>query len=325
MKRSAIALLVLVLILTGGILFAEGQSEVYPSREIELMVPWSVGGSTDIVFRTFLMVLPKYLKAPVIIVNRPGGGAVPGYTEAMGRKPDGYYYVAWATPSITKTHMSKCPYDAYTFEPVINLVSAPCWLLVPADSPYRNLKQLLDDARRRPGQVNVGNAGAGGGTHMIVLAFEKAAGVKFNHVPHAGGGPTIVSAVGGHVDAINVSPPEGVAQLESGQLRCLAVFSQARLEDFPDYPTAIEQGVDFSLGQWRGIGAVKGTDPAHIKVIHDAFKATMEDEDFKTLAKKAGILLDYKGTEEFRRWVAEQDALYEEIVKSNKLGDRYQY
>jgi tripartite-type tricarboxylate transporter receptor subunit TctC len=326
MKRFEIVLLVLVLTLTGGILFAGGQTEeVYPSREIELMVPWSVGGSTDIVFRTFLMVLPKYLKAPVIIVNRPGGGAVPGYTEAMGKKPDGYYYVAWATPSITKTHMSKCPYDAYTFEPVINLVSAPCWLLVPADSPYKNLKDLLDDARKRPGQVNVGNAGAGGGTHMIVLAFEKAAGVKFNHVPHAGGGPTVVAAVGGHVDAINVSPPEGVAQLEGGQLRCLAVFSKERLEAFPDYPTAIEQGVDFSLGQWRGIGAIKGTDPEKIKVIHDAFRATMEDEDFKTLADKAGILLDYKGTEEFRKWIAEQDALYEDIVKSNKLGDRYQY
>jgi len=87
MKRFVVSLLVLVLILTGGILFAEGQTEeVYPSREIELMVPWSVGGSTDIVFRTFLMVLPKYLKAPVIIVNRPGGGAVPGYTEGMGKK-----------------------------------------------------------------------------------------------------------------------------------------------------------------------------------------------------------------------------------------------
>jgi tripartite-type tricarboxylate transporter receptor subunit TctC len=325
MKRSVIALLVLVLTLMGGILFAEGQSEVYPSREIELMVPWSVGGSTDIVFRTFLMVLPKYLKAPVIVVNRPGGGAVPGYTEAMGKKPDGYYYVAWATPSITKVHMSKCPYDAYTFEPVINLVSAPCWLLVPADSPYRTLKDLLNDARRRPGQINVGNAGAGGGTHMIILAFEKAAGVRLNHVPHAGGGPTIVAAVGGHVDAINVSPPEGVAQLESGQLRCLAVFSQQRLEAFPEYPTAIEQGVDFSLGQWRGIGAIKGTEPAKIKVIHDALKATMEDEDFKILAANAGILLDYKGTEEFRQFIAEQDALYEEIVKSNKLGDRYQY
>ena len=314
MKRSKFILLfAVILLLSGTSLFAEGQEEVYPSREIELMVPWSVGGGTDAVFRTFLAVLPKYIGAPVIIVNRPGGGAVPGYAEAMTKKGDGYYFVAWATPSITKTHMSKTPYDAYTFEPVINLVSAPCWLLVPADSPYQTLGDLLADAKARPGQINMGNAGAGGGTHMIVLAFEKAAGVTFTHVPHAGGGPTVVSAVGGHVDAINVGPPEGVAQLESGQLRCLAVFAQERLEAFPDYPTAVEQGVNFSLGQWRGIAAIKGTDPAMIKHVHDAFKATMEDPDLITLAGKAGILLDYKGTTEFIPWVAEQDKLYLKI------------
>ena len=77
----------------------------YPEREIELMVPWSVGGSTDTVFRTLITVLPKHLNAPVIIVNRPGGGAVPGYAEAMTKKNDGYYFLAWATPTITKTHI----------------------------------------------------------------------------------------------------------------------------------------------------------------------------------------------------------------------------
>ncbi|WP_319475304.1 tripartite tricarboxylate transporter substrate binding protein [Marispirochaeta aestuarii] len=328
MKRKVIscAAVLLVLVLIGGPVFAEGQAEKeYPARDIELMVPWGVGGATDIMFRTFMSVLPKYLGAPVIIVNRPGGGAVPGYAEAMQKKADGYYYVAWATPSITKVHMSKTPYDAETFEPVINLVSAPIWLLVPGDSPYKNLNDLLADAKRRPGQVTLGNAGAGGGTHMIALAFENAAGVQFNHVPHAGGGPTVVAAVGGHVDAISVGPPEGVAQLESGQLRCLAVFAKERLEAFPDYPTAVEQGVKFSLGQWRGIAAPKGTDPAQIKHVHDAFKKTMEDPDFIKLADNAGLLLDYKGTEEFKEWVAEQDKLYEDIVRSNKLGDRYEY
>lgn len=297
----------------------------YPDREIELMVPWGVGGSTDIVFRTFVSVLPKYLKAPVIIVNRPGGGAVPGYAEAMKKKNDGYYFVAWATPSITKVHMSKTPFDASTFDPAINLVTAPCWILVPKSSPYKTLKDLLDDAKARPGQVTMGNAGAGGGTHMIVLAFEKAAGVQFNHVPHKGGGPTVVAAVGGHVDAINVSPPEGVAQLESGDLRALAIFSKKRIDTFKDVPTAIEQGVDFAIGQWRGIAAPKGTDPAKIKVIHDAFKKTMDDPDFQKLAANAGILLDYKGTAEFAEWVKAQDKLYEDIVKSAKLGDRYKY
>ena len=328
MKRKVLlgTAILLVLTLVGGPIFAEGQAEKeYPARDIELMVPWGVGGATDIMFRTFMSVLPKYLGAPLIIVNRPGGGAVPGYAEAMQKKADGYYYVAWATPSITKVHMSKTPYDAETFEPVINLVSAPIWLLVPGDSPYETLNDLLDDAKRRPGEITLGNAGAGGGTHMIALAFENAAGVKFNHVPHAGGGPTVVAAVGGHVDAISVGPPEGVAQLESGQLRCLAVFAKDRLESFPDYPTAVEQGVDFSLGQWRGIAAPKGTDPAQIQHVHDAFKKTLEDPDFQKLAKNAGLLLDYKGTEEFKAWVAEQNKLYEGIVRSNKLGDRYEY
>jgi tripartite-type tricarboxylate transporter receptor subunit TctC len=296
----------------------------YPDREIEIMVPWGAGGATDVVYRTFATVLPKYLNnVQTIIVNRPGGGAVPGYAEAMQKKADGHYLVAWATPSITKVHMSKTPYDATTFDPVINLVDAPCWFLVPKSSPYKTLGDLLADAKKRPGKVNLGNAGAGGGTHMIALAFEKAAGITFNHVPHAGGGPLITAAVGAHVDLAIAGPPEGVPQIESGDLRALAVFSKKRLELFPNVPTAIEQGVKFDLGQWRGLAAPKGTDPAKIKVIHDAFKKAMDDPEFLARAKQAGILLDYKGTAEFAAFIKEQDKLYEDIVKTNKLGDRY--
>jgi len=297
--------------------------EAYPSREIELMIPWSIGGGTDIAFRTFISILPKYLKVPVMIVNRPGGGAVPGYAEAMQKKLDGYYILAWATPSLTKTHMSVTPYDYQTFDPIINLVNAPCWILVPNDSPFKTLNDFVKAAKEKPGEVTIGNAGAGGGTHMIALAFEQVAGVSFNHVPYQGGGPTLVGVMGSHVNSAVLSPPEGVAQLEAGELRCLAIFSKDRLEEFPDIPTAIEQGVDFTLGQWRGLAAPKGTDPAKIKVIHDAFKATIEDPDFLTLAKNAGILLEYKGTEEFTKWVEEQDEFYKNLVINNKLGDKY--
>ena len=258
-----------------------------------------------------------------MIVNRPGGGAVPGYAEAMQKKPDGYYILAWATPSLTKTHMSVTPYDYQTFDPIINLVNAPCWILVPNDSPFKTLNDFVKAAKEKPGEVTIGNAGAGGGTHMIALAFEQVAGVSFNHVPYQGGGPTLVGVMGSHVNSAVLSPPEGVAQLEAGELRCLAIFSKDRLEEFPDIPTAIEQGVDFTLGQWRGLAAPKGTDPVKIKVIHDAFKATMEDPDFLTLAKNAGILLEYKGTEEFTKWVEEQDEFYKNLVINNKLGDKY--
>ncbi|TVQ35412.1 MAG: tripartite tricarboxylate transporter substrate binding protein [Spirochaetaceae bacterium] len=322
--RRAITILVLAVILP-AMAFATGTAEErpYPSREIEIMIPWGVGGATDVTFRTFMSVLPKYLGAPVIIVNRPGGAAVPGYTEALTKRADGYYFVAWATPSITVTHMRETPYDVDSFEPVINLVSAPIWFLVPADSPYQTLNDLVEDARNRPGQVNLGNAGAGGGTHMIALAFESEAGVQFNHVPHPGGGPAVVAGVGGHVDAITVGPPEGVPQLESGDLRALAVFADQRLEEFPDVPTAVEQGVDFTLGQWRGIAAPKGTSPEIIRHVHDAFKATMEDEDFLILARQAGLLLDYRGLDDFTEFVLAQDQLYKDIVITHGLGERY--
>jgi tripartite-type tricarboxylate transporter receptor subunit TctC len=125
-NKYCLIFLLAVMTTGAGLSAFDAVAAEYPEREIELMVPWAVGGSTDIMFRTFLAVLPKYLKAPVIIVNRPGGGAVPGYAEAMQKKPDGYYFVAWATPSITKTHMSATPYDYQTFEPVINLSNAPC-------------------------------------------------------------------------------------------------------------------------------------------------------------------------------------------------------
>ena len=314
----------LAIFLVAGLFgIAYAKKERYPSREIELMIPWGVGGATDTVFRTFLTVLPKYLKVPVIIVNRPGGGAVPGYTEAMKKKPDGYYCLAWISASLTKTHMSAVPYNYKTFDPVIMLVNTPCWILVPANSPFKNINELIAAAKAKPGQVTLGNAGAGGGTHMIALAFEKAAGVQFNHVPHKGGGPTVVATVGGHVDACNLSPPEGVPQIAAGQLRCLAVFSEERMKEFPDIPTAKEQGVDFVLGQWRGLAVPSRTPADRVKVLHDAFKAAMEDPDLQKLAKKGGITLEYKGTRDFKEHIAKQNEFYKKLIIENKLGTRY--
>jgi len=124
--------------------FAEGkQEEKFPSREVEIMVAWAAGGATDIVFRTFSPVIPKYLGVPIIITNKPGGAAVPGYVEAMTKKPDGHYIVAWCTASITVTHMQETPYDATTFEPIINISTAPVWFLAPANSPYKDLRDLV--------------------------------------------------------------------------------------------------------------------------------------------------------------------------------------
>jgi len=298
-------------------------AEKYPSREIELMVPWSAGGATDVVFRTFAAVVPKYLGANIIIVNRPGGGAVPGYAEAMKKKNDGYYTLAWATPSLTKVHMSVTPYDHKTFDPVLMVVHNPCWILVPKNSPYKNLKDYVAAAKANPNKISLANAGAGGGYHLVALAFESDLGLEFVHVPYKGGGPSIVATVAKQVESVMCSPPEGFPQVKSGELRALGVFSKKRLKDFPDLPTGEEQGVKFYMGMWRGVAVPKGTAPAKIKKLHDAFKATMKDPEFLKLADKAGFLLEYKNTKDFGKFVEEQNQYYMNLIKKKKLGDRY--
>ncbi|HSV56189.1 MAG TPA: tripartite tricarboxylate transporter substrate binding protein [Magnetospirillaceae bacterium] len=303
---------------------AEGTREArFPEREVEIMVPWAAGGATDVTFRVFTGVIQKYLGVPILITNRPGGAAVPGYVEAMTKAPDGHYLVAWATPSITVTHMQNTPFDATTFEPIINIATAPVWFLVPVASPFRDLRDLVAEARRRPGLINLGNAGTGGGTHLIALAFEAAAGVRFNHVPHAGGAPAITAAVAGQVDVITVGPPEGVPQIGGGQLRALGIFSENRIPQFPDVATAREQGIDFAMSQWRGLAAPKGIDPARVRVIHDAFRRAMQDPGFIAIAAQSGLILDYRDTESFRRLVQREDAFFKELVQRHRLGDRY--
>lgn len=315
-------------LLLPAVAFAGGEQEGeidedYPTREIEIMIPWGAGGATDIVFRTFSSVVPEYLGTSTLINNQPGGATVPAYTEAAEREGDGYFFVAWATPSITVQHMQDTPFSVDDFVPVINLQTAPIWLLVPDDSPFETLGDLLEAAEEDPGEIDLGNAGEGGGTHLIALAFEDAAGVEFNHVPHNGGGPAVTAAAGGHVDAISVGPPEGVSQLESGDLRGLAVFADERLDDFPDIPTAKEEGVDFSLGQWRGIAAPAGTPQEYIDHVHDAFKAAMEDETLQKLAGNQGIILDYMGGEDFVEFVQEDYDFWGDLIRERGLGERY--
>lgn len=308
--------------------FAGGQEEGevdpdYPSREIEIMVPWSAGGGTDTMFRTFASVVPEHLGTSVIIDNQPGGATVPAYTEALEREGTGHFFVAWNNASITVTHMRETPFDAESFEPVINLVQSPVVIVVPDDSPYEDINDLVEDASENPEDVDLGNAGHGGGTHIIALAFEDEAGVEFNHVPHDGGAPAVTAAMGGHIDAAAVGPSEVVSQVEAGELRCLAVLAEERIDMLSDQPTAKEQGIDFTMTQWRGLAAPKGTPEEYIEHVHDAFKATMEDETFQTLAEKAGLILKYMGPEEFEEHIQEENETFEELMRSKGLGEKY--
>jgi tripartite-type tricarboxylate transporter receptor subunit TctC len=296
----------------------------YPRRAVEIIIPWSAGGATDLLFRTISTVFPKYSGGqPLIIRNIPGGGAVPGTMEFLRARPDGYTLFSIASPIIIKVHMSVVQFNADSFEPVIMLVNDPCYILVKADSPWKNLNDYIEYAKRNPEKVSIGNGGMGGGTHLAALAFEDFAKIKLLHVPFEGGGPAITALVGGHIDSYMGAAPEGLANVESGQLRILGVFGKNRLYKFKDIPTAKEQGINFLFGMWRGVAVPKGTPKEIVNRLHSIFYKAMNDPEFIQKARDLSLTLEYKGPYSFYQFIKDQDKFYENLIKSKKLGDRY--
>jgi tripartite-type tricarboxylate transporter receptor subunit TctC len=294
------------------------QAADFPTKEVQIIIPWAAGGATDLIFRALAATTGKYLGKAVVVVNRPGGAGAVGYTEAAKARPDGYTLVSAITPLTILPHQVATAFTYNSFDPVINVVKDPGMFLVRSDAPWKSLKEFLDYAKKNPDMITVGNSGAGGGVHLIALAFEKTAGVKFNHIPFSGGGPSITAILGSHINAVSVSPPEGIEHVKAGKLKIIALFAEKRFELFPDVPTVKEQGVDFVMGQWRGLAAPKGTPPEGIKKLHDAFKQGMQDPVFVKNAKDMVVNVYYLGPEAFGKLTAQDDAFYSKLVKEIK-------
>ena len=295
-----------------------GLAQQFPAKEVQIIVPYAAGGATDLVFRALAASTSKYLGKAVVVVNKPGGGGAVGFTDAMQAKPDGYTLVTAITPITILPHQVKTAFTYRDFEPIINVVLDPAMFQVRSDAPWKTLQEFLDYARQNPGMITVGNSGAGGGVHLIALAFEKSAGVKFNHIPFAGGGPSVTALLGGHVNAVSVSPPEGIPHVKAGKLRIIALFSEKRMADFPNVATVSEQGVPFTMSQWRGLAAPKGTPPEVVKILHDAFKKGMEDPAFMKNATEMSVQLAYLGPADFGKLMAADNERYAKLVAEIK-------
>ena len=290
----------------------------FPTKEVQIIIPWAAGGATDLIFRALAATTGKYLGKAVVVVNRPGGGGAVGYTEGAQAKPDGYMLISAVTPLTILPHQVSTAFTYKNFEPIINVVDDPSMFLVRSDAPWKSLKEFLDFAKKNPNMITVGNSGAGGGVHLVALAFEKTAGVKFNHIPFSGGGPSVTALLGAHINAVSVSPPEGISHVQAGKLKIIALFAEKRFEMFLDVPTVKEQGIDFAMGMWRGLAAPKGTPPDVIKKLHDAFKQGMDDPVLRKNAKDMAVNLSYLSPENFGKLMAADHEFYGKLVKEIK-------
>ncbi len=304
------ALTVMVLLFTVSGAF----SGDYPERSIKLIVPWAAGGGTDTVARILAPEVEKVLGQNIVVMNKPGGNGAVGHTFGAQAKPDGYTITLGTTEMSTVHLLGLSDFSYRDFDPICLVATGPGCMAVLDSSPYDSLQDIIADAKERPGEVKVSSIGVGGIWNLVAVGLCKKADVEMNILPYNGGGPAVVAALGGHVDAASVGFMEALPQVLDGKMRFLGVASDERVPYYPDYPTFKEQGVDLALGAYWGIMVPKDV-PAEIKkTISKAFQKAVSSQKFTDLCREKGFIQNYKDTQEFSSWLEKMDKVFKEVV-----------
>jgi tripartite-type tricarboxylate transporter receptor subunit TctC len=303
-----------------ALLAAPATAADYPNRPIEMVVPSSPGGGTDVMARVFAETAKKYISQPIIVTNKPGASGGIGMTEVQRAAPDGYKVAVLISELAIIPHLGMTKATTADFIPIARLNGDPGLIAVRADSPLQSIEDLLAQARKQPGTLSMGNAGTGTIWHLAAAAVEDKNGVQFNHVPFQGAAPSVLALVGGHVDAITVSPAEIGSHVAAGKARVLVAMAERRLPPpFDKVPTFREKGVDLVVGTWRGLGVPLATPPETVQILREATRKTAEDPAFRDALMKANLQPAYQDGETFQAFMNSQSAYFKKLLGGVKL------
>jgi tripartite-type tricarboxylate transporter receptor subunit TctC len=257
-----------------------GSAHAQSNRTIKLVVPYPPGGTADIVARLLGEQIGRAQGPAVVIENRPGAGTAIG-TEAVARAaPDGTTLLINSPEFVINPHLRKPNYDPIaSFEPVCLLVSSPTVIVVNAASPYRTLKDLLDAARAKPGELTLASTGI---FQIAIEQLKRAANANLIYVPFQGNGPASNALLGDHVTSVFAVYPTVAELIKAGKLRPLAIASRKRIDAMPDVPTIIESGfADYEVEVWLGLVAPARTPKEVTAQIAEMFVAAMQAAEVK--------------------------------------------
>ncbi|MBI5275118.1 MAG: tripartite tricarboxylate transporter substrate binding protein [Burkholderiales bacterium] len=286
---------VLAALLLAGSAFAQA----FPSRPITLVVGFAPGGATDVQARALAQLASKELGQPVVVENRPGVSGTLGPTSAFQRAAaDGYTLGVLPGTLYRVPHMMKLAYDPLKdFTYIANVTQYVYSLSVARDSRFRNLGELVAYAKANPGKLSFATTGVGGSGHISVMRFARAAGIEVTPVPYKGAAEAFTAVLGGHVD---FTAEGGFGALaDSGKIRSLGIFSEARLKSRPVLPTVREQGFDVVARMTWGVGGPKGMDPKVVAVLGNALRKAMHDPSFVQVLEREDQPLAYMDSADY--------------------------
>jgi tripartite-type tricarboxylate transporter receptor subunit TctC len=303
-----VRLIIVIVLVTIGMFFSpiHGQAADFPNKPITLIVPYPAGGATDLVIRPLGEAAKKYLGQPVVVENRSGGGGAVGVGSIIGKKPDGYLLSVVVTSLHRNSYINKLSFDTVKdVTPIIQLAGYLYGILVRSDSQFKTLKELLDYAKANPGKISYMASGLGTGGHIAMeeLAYN-AGGIKFNHIPSKGDPESTAALLGGHVDAISTTSG-WIPQAEAGKLRLLATYGEKKTKRFPNVPTVAELGLKVVHNSPIGIVGPKDMPKEIVKILHDAFKKSLDDPTFLSVMDRYEMPVMYLNTEAFAKQWAE--------------------
>ncbi len=274
---------------------AGAQAQAWPTKTITWIVPFAAGGPTDGMARDIAAHVSKEIGQQIIIENAGGAGGTIGAGKAAKAQPDGYTFLVGhlgymgAAPSIYK----KLTYDPVKdFEAVFRFPDTPMVLLVPKSSPYKTAAELIAFAKKNPGKLNFGNAGAGSTSHLIAALFENKAGIDVLSVPYKGAAPAMNDLIAGQVDAMFDQTNTALPQVQGGRLNALALTSTQTVAQFPNVPPLAEKTLPgFEASTWYGLYAPKGTPKDIVGKMHQAYLKAMQDKGWTQKMADQGIRL----------------------------------
>lgn len=292
-------------------------------KPIEVIVPYPPGGGVDLMARLTLPLVAKHLPgARFVIVNRAGAGGQVGFEATFNAAADGYTLGAVAVPALNSFPVERqVRYRPMEFTFLANVVYDPNTIFVGRDSPLRSLKDLVEAAKARPGELHYGTTGIGSDDHILMLWLEDLAGLApMIHVPFQGFAPMLSNVLGGHVQLAVGNVSEILAALRDGRVRSLGQASGERWSEAADVPTFREQGYDITGGSSRGIVGPPGIAETIVRRLEDAFRATFADADFLRDAARATLPLRLLVGTEYRAMIAATDQAVRDLFRQRPWG-----